>query len=75
MASEQLASALLVMYEGAKTGEKTAKVLLFGIVYAEAIRDSGASVETIVGMSGLPPSYVGQVRSGMALSEYVLPLV
>ena len=46
---------------------------LFGIKYADEIRDCGVPVTTIVRLSGLPHSYNTEVSKGVRLARYVVP--
>lgn len=74
MAPEELGRVLSDMYHGAPERESTAMIQLFGIMYAEEIRNCGASVTEIVRLSGLSYSYPTEVYKGMRLARYVAPI-
>ncbi len=71
MTTDTLATTLFDMYSGARHGEKTTMIHLFGIKYADDIRDCGASVAEIVRLSSIEESYVTEVHKGIRLARYV----
>lgn len=73
MTPDKLGTTLFDMYEGALHGEKTTMIHLFGIKYADEIRDSGALVPEIVRLSGIDESYSTEVHKGIRLARYVAP--
>ena len=46
-------------------------ILLFGVMYADEIRDAGLNAGRIVEYSGIPIAYKTEVHLGMKLSKYV----
>ena len=60
-------------HDGEPRHEKTAMTHLFGIKYADAIRECGASVDEIVRLSGAPHSHSVTVYDGMKLARHVVP--
>ena len=73
MTPDELARTLSAMYHDAPEREATTMIRLFGIKYAEQIRDCGARVTEIVRLSGLPSSYTTEVYKGVRLARYVVP--
>ena len=73
MTLDELAHTLSEMYNDAPERDKSAMIILFGVKYADEIRDCGASVDKIVGLSGLPKSYPTMVYRGIRLARYVAP--
>ena len=71
MSEYELGQILKEMYDNAPKGEAVAFIHIFGIKYADIIRDSGYSSANIVDASGLPKSYCTEVTKGMKLSKYV----
>lgn len=57
------------MYAKAETKEKAVSIHLFGIKYADQIREMSAK-EIVVG-AGLPESYKTEIRKGINLTKYV----
>ena len=57
------------MYKDALLNEKVVSVHLFGIKYADEIRD--LSVKDIVVSAELPESYKTEIRKGINLAKYV----
>ena len=57
------------MYREALEGEKVIAIHLFGIKYADQIRDMSAK-DIVVG-AGLPESYPTEIRKGINLAKYV----
>ena len=73
MTPHKLGAILFNRYNGALRGEKTTMIHLFGIKYADDIRDCGASVTEIVRLSGIDESYNTEVSKGVRLARYVVP--
>ena len=73
MTPDKLARTLSKMYYDAPKGEKTTMIRLFGIKYADEIRDCEASVTEIVRLSGLRNSYNTEVSKGIRLARHVVP--
>ena len=73
MTPVELARTLSERYHDAPYREATTMIHLFGIKYADEIRDCGAPVTEIVRLSGLPLSYNTEVSKGVRLARYVVP--
>ena len=73
MTQKELANILSDMYDNAPEGEATTMIHLFGIRYADEIRDSGTPVTEIVRLSSLRNSYNVEVSKGIRLARYVIP--
>ena len=73
MTPAELARTLSEMYHDAPKNEAVTMIHLFGIKYADEIRDCGARVPEIVHLSGLSISYVTEVYKGIRLARYVVP--
>ena len=73
MTPDKLARTLSKMYHHAPKGEKTTMIRLFGIKYADEIRDCEASVPEIVRLSGLCNSYHTEVSKGIRLARHIVP--
>ncbi len=67
----ELISTLRQMYHDAPDGETVTMVHLFGVKFAEQIRDSGASVKDITVRAGLPETYLTEIKKAMNLAKYV----
>lgn len=51
--------------------ERGIGILLFGIRYVRELHECRDSVQEIVRLSGVPPSYVSEVYKGIRLAPYV----
>ncbi|MDD4643380.1 MAG: hypothetical protein PHG99_07790 [Erysipelotrichaceae bacterium] len=71
MTENQLAEILKDMYEKAPKGEQVVHIHLFGIKYADIIRENKYKVSDIIKMSGLHESYATELSKGIKLSAYV----
>ena len=71
MTPEKLAAKLKSMCDN-HPGEKSAMILLFGILYADQLKNCGATAEQIAN-SAIPTtsSYGTEIRKGMKLARYV----
>ena len=69
MLIEEASKILARKYRKAPDGEKVLSIHLFGIKYADEIRDM--SLKDIVDRAGLPKSYKTEVRKGIKLAKYV----
>lgn len=67
----QLGQTLNEMYFGSKKGESVVMIHLFGIKYASEIKESGASMHSIVKTAGIPLTYATEVSKGVKLSQFV----
>lgn len=66
----ELGNILKNMYE-TKGVNKTTMIHLFGVIYADEIRDAGIKPIEIVRAAQMPESYQTEVNKGMNLSVYV----
>ena len=69
----ELAESLRGMYNNARRNEAVCQVNLFGILYAEELKNSGCTIKHIVELSGIQSGYVSEISKGMKLSRYVVP--
>ncbi len=58
------------MYENAKDRETAVAIHLFGIKYAEELKQHG-SLTKIAEDAGIPASYATEIRKGINLSKFV----
>ena len=66
-----LGSKLREMYQNAPHNEQVLMIHLFGIKYADIIRQYGYNAREIVEASGINESYVTELSKGMRMSKYV----
>ncbi len=71
MMKSELASKLKSMYENAKKGEAVAMIHLFGIKYADEIKENNISCKTIAMEAGIKESYGTEISKGVKLAKYV----
>ncbi len=69
MKIDQASKILAKMYANAAKGRKAASIHLFGIQYAEQIKNMSAR-DIVIG-ADLPESYKTEIRKGINLAEYV----
>lgn len=74
MNARELGVILTEMYEKAPQGYKVANIHLFGVKYASIIQKNDISVNDIVSASSLKSSFVTEVKKGIKLSRYVVPI-
>ncbi|GGD32858.1 hypothetical protein GCM10012288_03470 [Malaciobacter pacificus] len=67
----ELSIILNKMIESAKKGEIYVQYHLFGIKYADIIKESNLSIENIVKNAGTQKSLASEIRKGTKLSKYV----
>ena len=72
MTPEELAGILSEMYRNAPADEAMTMIHLFGVRYADAIHDCGATVPAIVRMSELPNNLHTELYKGIRLARYVV---
>ena len=72
MTPQELADELARMYCNACKNYQVAMIHLFGITYANQLRDSEESIRSIVQRSGIRDSYVTEVNKGIRLAEFVV---
>lgn len=68
---QALAHILSYLYRTAPDKKATAMINLFGIKYADEIRQSGATAAEIVRLSDLEDTYATEVTKGIRLAPYV----
>ncbi len=68
----ELGNKLKNMYENAPYGEATTMIHMFGIKYANEIKQNGFTSNDVIKASGLNSSYATEVNKGMKLAEYVM---
>jgi len=66
----ELGNKLREMYE-TKGANKTTMIHLFGVIYANEMRNAGIKPIEVVKAAQLPESYQTEVNKGMNLSLYV----
>ncbi len=71
MTKEDLAKILSNMISEAKQGEITEQYLLFGIKYAEIIKEASYTADDISECAGLSRKYGIEIRKGIRLSKHV----
>lgn len=67
----ELAKILKDMYRNARDREAVSMIHLFGIRYANELRQEDVSVNRVVELSGIPISYVAEVLKGIKLAKFV----
>ena len=67
--SEQLGKILAEMYNDAPRNEQVTWKHLFGIKYADEIRNAG--IKSIIDFSGISSTYRTEVSKGVNLAKYV----
>jgi len=71
MTLQELGRILNEMYFNSEDGEVVAMIHLFGAIYAEPIKELGASKKEIVKAAGIRESYGTEIGKGVKLSRYV----
>ena len=71
MTKFELAEILNKMYFDSADGEAVAMIHLFGIKYAEKIKESGATFKELAALAKIQPSYATEISKGAKLSKYV----
>lgn len=66
----ELGNKLKEMYEGSN-GDKTAMIHLFGIKYADVIRNNRFTPREILQVAQMPDSYFAEINKGIKLAKYV----
>lgn len=72
MTLNELGEALSNMYNNAPTGDSVAMIHLFGIRYAEQIKNIGASSKAIAKSAHINESYGTEISKGIKLAKYVV---
>ena len=73
MTLNELSGKLSEMYNDAPKGDSVAMIHLFGIKYANEIKESNYSKKDIIEQSGISASYLTELTKGVKLAEYVIP--
>ena len=73
MTVNELGRVLKEMYDNAPRGEQSAMIHLFGIKYANEIRDDNHTPKDILKCAEMPESYQVEVNKGIKLAKYVTP--
>jgi hypothetical protein len=73
MTLNELGAKLNEMYNNAPKGDSVAMIHLFGIKYANEIKESEYSKKDIITQSGISTSYLTELSKGVKLAEYVIP--
>lgn len=71
MTKQDLAQKLKDMYFNAPQGEKVSMIHLFGIKYAEEIKECKASTKEIAKAAEINESYGTEISKGVKLGHYV----
>ena len=75
MTLNELGTKLSEMYNNAPKGDAVAMIHLFGIKYANEIKESDYSKKDIIEQSGISKSFLTELTKGVKLSEYVTPKI
>ena len=73
MTTRELAKILRENYTRPPSGRKTVEIHLFGIRFAQQLRQ--VSILEVVEASGIPATYATEIAKGVALAEFVTPVV
>lgn len=71
MTDNQLAAALEKMYHNAPKGESVAMIHLFGIKYAEELKNSKSNKKDIAKAAKVPESFATEISKGIKLAKYI----
>lgn len=71
MTDNQLAAALESLYHNAPKGEAVAMIHVFGIKYAEELKQSKFNKKEIARAAKIPESYFAEINKGIKLAKYV----
>ena len=66
-----LGEKLKEMYENAPHSEQVLMIHLFGIKFADVIRENGYNAREIIEAAGMKDSYQVEVNKGMKMAKYV----
>lgn len=72
MTENELGKILKDMYENAPRGYQVANIHLFGVKYAEIIKNSNVKAADIIKASGIHTSYTTELSKGIKLARYVV---
>ena len=68
---EELIAIIKEMYENAEPKEQVVNIHMFGIKYAEAIKNNKIKISKIIEAAGMGKSYAVEVSKGIKLSKFV----
>jgi hypothetical protein len=68
----ELGKILKDMYDNAPRGDQAAIIHLFGVKYADEIRNSEYTPKDILRSVNMPESYQAEINKGIKLSKYVI---
>jgi len=71
LTKQDLATELKKMYTNAPKGDGTTMIRLFGIKYAEELKECDASMTEIATLSKIAASYHAEISKGIRLAKYV----
>jgi len=71
MTYNDLVKILTAIYDNADAGEKVLEIHLFGIKYANEIRNTGESIHQFSIDAGLGKYYGSEISKGMKLANHV----
>ena len=74
MKAEELGTTLNEIYFNAKEGETATMIHLFGIKYANDIRNGSVSPKKIAELAGIPATYSAEISKGCNLAKHVTVL-
>lgn len=72
MTLNELGNILKSMYDNAPRREQSVMIHLFGIQYANEIRENDYTPKDILKSAGMPESYQAEINKGIKLSKYVV---
>ncbi len=72
MTLNELGAKLCEMYNSASKGDAVAMIHLFGIKYANEIKQGKFSKRDIIKQSGISSSYLTELTKGVKLADYVI---
>ena len=67
----KLANRLREMYDSASHGEQSMMIRLFGIKFADIIRQNGYTPKDLLDLADMPESYQTEINKGIKIAKYV----
>lgn len=71
MTVNEMAAILKLMYENAPKGDSTTMIHLFGVRYADEIKEADFTPKEILKAAEMSESYQTEINKGVRLSKYV----
>ena len=71
MEKKELAKILADMYTNAPKGDATTMIRLFGIQYADELKNCDCTISDIAELSKIGVSYHAEISKGIRLAKYV----